>query len=56
MYKEPTKYEVLRDNWLKKQTNNIKKFYAVFEKMTHEQRIEVVEDMQNLIEWREAIK
>jgi hypothetical protein len=54
MYEQPEKYEVLRDNWFKKQSRTIGKFYKVFESMADQQRLELMDDVGNLLEYKES--
>lgn len=56
MCQKPEKYEVLRDNWLKKQSRTIGKFYRVFESVTDQQRMELMDDISNLLEYKEAVE
>lgn len=53
---EPEKYEVIRKEWLNKQSRTVSRFYSVYENMSAEKRAELMQDIENLIEYKEVFE
>jgi hypothetical protein len=55
VYHNPASFKELAGEWLKGQSKTVGKFFAYYVNLSEEQRRELFEDMENLVEWGQCV-